>query len=70
MQVFLEQIKDLQEKNNQLMNELTNKEHMLDLACKESEKLANENNLYRTQFDQYSHQIDELNTIIKHKDNS
>ncbi len=69
MQVFLEQIKDLQEKNNQLINELTNKEHMLDLACKENEKLANENNLYRTQLDQYSHQIGELNTIIKHKDN-
>ena len=68
LQAYMEQIKELQEKNNQLISELTNKENMLDLACKENEKLANENNLFRTQVDQYSHQIGELNTIIKHKD--
>ena len=69
IQVFLEQIKNLQEKNNELINELNKKENMLDLAYKENEKLASENNLYKTQLDQYSHQIGELNTIIKHKDN-
>ena len=41
---------------------------MLDLSCKENEKLSNENNLFLTQIDQYSHQIGELNTIIKQKD--
>ena len=67
-QVFIEQIKLLQEKNEELINELTNKENMFDLVCKENEKLTNENNLYRNQVDQYTNQINELNTIIKHKD--
>ena len=40
LQAYMEQIKELQEKNNQLISELTNKENMLDLACKENEKLA------------------------------
>ena len=44
-QVFIEQIKLLQEKNEELINELTNKENMFDLVCKENEKLTNENNL-------------------------
>ena len=68
-QGFMEQIKELQDKNKEIMSELTKKEGMLDLACKENEKLTNENNLFRTQLDQYSRQIGELNTIIKHKDN-
>ena len=42
---------------------------MFDLVCKENEKLTNENKLLRTQQDQNSHKISELNTIIKHKDN-
>ena len=67
-QVFIEQIKLLQEKNEELINELTNKENMFDLVCKENEKLTNENNLYRNQVDQYINQINELNTIIKYKD--
>ena len=67
-QVLIEQIKLLQEKNEELINELTNKENMFDLVCKENEKLTNENNLYRNQVDQYTNQINELNTIIKHKD--
>ena len=41
---------------------------MLDLVCQENKKLKNENNLFRTQVYQYSHQIGELNTIINHKD--
>ena len=41
---------------------------MLELVCKENEKLTGENNLYKSQIDQYTHQIGELNTIIKHKD--
>ena len=68
-QSFMEQIKDLQEKNEELLNEVNNKNNMFDLVCKENEKLTNENNLFRTQVDQYSRQINELNTIIKHKDN-
>ena len=68
-QEFQGEIKDLQDKNRDLSSELTKKEGMLDLACKENEKLTNENSLFRTQLDQYSRQINELNTIIKHKDN-
>ena len=68
-QSYMEQIKELQDKNNELSSELKNKEKMLDIACKENEKLTTENNLFRTQVDQYSHQVGELNTIIKHKDN-
>ena len=67
-QEFIEQIKLLQEKNEELINELTNKENMFDLVCQENEKLTNENNLYRNQVDQYINQINELNTIIKYKD--
>ena len=68
-QDLLDQIKELQDKNEELTNELNNKNNMFDLVCKENEKLTGENNLFRTQVDQYSHQINELNTIIKHKDN-
>ena len=66
---LMEQIKELEEKNEQLINELTNKDNIYDLVCKENEKLTNENNLFRSQVEQYAHQINELNTIIKHKDN-
>ena len=65
---FMDKIKELEDKNEQLINDLTNKENMFDMVCKENEKITNENNLIRTQIDQYSHQINELNTIIKHKD--
>ena len=68
-QNLMEQIKELQDKNKELVSELSKKEGMLNLACKENEKLTNENSLFRTQLDQYSRQINELNTIIKHKDN-
>ena len=66
---LMQKIKELQDKNEEILNEITNKDNMFDLVCKENEKLTNENNLFRTQVDQYSHQITELNTIIKHKDN-
>ena len=59
---------DENEKNEELNNELNKKENMLELVCKENEKLTGENNLYKSQIDQYTHQIGELNTIIKHKD--
>ena len=65
---YLERIKELEEKTEKLENDLSNKANMFDLVCKENEKLTSENNLFRTQVDQYSHQINELNTIIKHKD--
>ena len=61
-------IKIIEEKNEELNNELNKKENMLELVCKENEKLTEENNLYKSQIDQYTHQIGELNTIIKHKD--
>ena len=66
---LIEQIKELEEKNEQLINELTNKDNLYDIVCKENEKLTNENNLFRSQVEQYASQINELNTIIKHKDN-
>ena len=68
-QVLVDQIKLLQGKNEELLKDLTDKEHMFELACKENEKLTHENNLYRNQINQYTRQITELNTIIKHKDN-
>ena len=68
-QVLVDQIKLLQGKNEELLKDLTDKEHMFDIVCKENEKLTHENNLYRNQVNQYTRQITELNTIIKHKDN-
>ena len=69
MQEMLEHIKTLEEKNDELSNELNKKESMFDMVCKENEKLTGENNLFRNEVEQYSNQISELNTIIKHKDN-
>ena len=69
MEEMLEHMKNLEEKNEELNNELNKKENMFDLVCKENEKLTGENNLFRNEVEQYSHQINELNTIIKHKDN-
>ena len=69
MEEMLQHMKSLEEKNEELNNELNKKENMFDLVCKENEKLTGENNLFRNEVDQYSHQINELNTIIKHKDN-
>ena len=68
-QVLVDQIKLLQGKNEELLKDLTDKEHMFELVYKENEKLTHENNLYRNQVNQYTRQITELNTIIKHKDN-
>ena len=65
---FMNQIKELEEKNEELINELTNKSNMFDRVSIENEKLTSENNLFRTQIDQYSLQIGELNTIIENKD--
>ena len=65
---FMNQIKELEEKNEELINELTNKSNMLDRVSNENEKLTSENNLFRTQIDQYSLQINELKTIIENKD--
>ena len=67
--VFIDKIKDLEEKNEKLTNDLINKNNMFEMICKENEKLTSEINLFRSQVEQYSHQINELNTIIKHKDN-
>ena len=69
MKEMIEQIKSLEEKSDEMSNELHKKESMFDMVCKENEKLTGENNIFRTQVEQYSHQISELNTIIRHKDN-
>ena len=66
---MLEHIKTLEEKNDELNNELNKKNNMFELVCKENEKLTGENNLFRKEVEQYSNQISEFNTIIKHKDN-
>ena len=66
---FMEKIKILEGKNEELTNELAKKEQIVEFICKENEKLVNENNLYHNQSEQYNQQINELNTIIKHKDN-
>jgi len=66
---MLEHIKTLEEKNDELSNELNKKNNMFELVCKENEKLTGENNLFRKEVEQYSNQISEFNTIIKHKDN-
>ena len=68
-QVFIDKIKELEEKNEKLTNDLINKNNMFEMICKENEKLTNEIHLFRSQVEQYSHQINEMNTIIKHKDN-
>ena len=62
-------IKNLEEKNEELNTELTNKENMLEMILKENEKLTEENNLFKNEIEQYTNQISELNNIIKHKDN-
>ena len=66
---MLEHIKTLEEKNDELSSELNKKNNMFELVCKENEKLTGENNLFRKEVEQYSNQISEFNTIIKHKDN-
>ena len=62
-------IKNIEEKNDELINELNKKETLYNIALKENEKLSGENNLYKNQIEQYTQQINELNNIIKHKDN-
>ena len=68
IQEMIEHIRNLEEKNEELINELNNKENMYEIVSKENEKLTEENNLFKSQIEQYTHQISELNTIIKHKD--
>ena len=62
-------IKNIEEKNEELNDELIKKENMNEMLMKENEKLTGENNLYKNQVEQCNHQINELNNIIKHKDN-
>ena len=69
LEELMDHIKTLEEKNDELSTELNKKENMFELVCKENEKLTSENNLYKNEAEQYSNQINELNTIIKHKDN-
>ena len=65
---MFQHIKDLEEKNDELITELTKKDNMLESLSKENDKLSEEKKLFKNQLDQYTHQINELNTIIKHKD--
>ena len=62
-------IKNIEEKNQELNNELIKKESINEILMKENEKLTGENSLYKSQVEQCNHQISELNNIIKHKDN-
>ena len=62
-------IKNIEEKNQELNNELIKKESINEILMKENEKLTGENSLYKSQVEQCNHQINELNNIIKHKDN-
>ena len=62
-------IKNIEEKNDLLNSELNKKDNMYNILLKENEKLMGENTLFKNEIEQYTHQISELNNIIKHKDN-
>ena len=62
-------IKNIETKNEELNDQLNKEKNMVQILVKENEKLLGENTLYKNQIEQYTHQINELNTIIKHKDN-
>ena len=62
-------IKNIEEKNELLNSELNKKDNMYNILLKENEKLMGENTLFKNEIEQYTHQISELNNIIKHKDN-
>ena len=62
-------IKSIEEKNDLLNSELNKKDNMYNILLKENEKLMGENTLFKNEIEQYTHQISELNNIIKHKDN-
>ena len=64
-----EEIKTLKEKNAELEKELKNKDNIIQLMYKDNEKLTNQNNLNVIQIDQNTKQINDLKTILKHKEN-
>ena len=64
-----EEIKTLKEKNSELEKELKNKDNIIQLMYKDNEKLTNQNNLNAVQLDQSTKQINDLKTILKHKEN-
>ena len=65
---FLEEIKILKDKNNDLLKELKKKENIIELMYKDNEKLVNQNKLNNIQIEQNSKQINDLNKIIQHKE--
>ena len=66
---LLEEIKELKDRNNDLIQELKNKDNIIDLMYKDNEKLVNQNNLKDIQIEQNTKQIADLNQIIQHKEN-
>ena len=64
-----EEIKTLKEKNSELEKELKNKDNIIQLMYKDNEKLTNQNNINAIQIDQNTKQINDLKTILKHKEN-
>ena len=66
---LLTEIKTLKDKNNELLKELQNKENIIELMYKDNEKLTNQNKLKHIEIEQNSRQIEDLNLLIKHKEN-
>ena len=64
-----EENKTLKEKNAELEKELKNKDNIIQLMYKDNEKLSNQNNLNVIQIEQNTKQINDLKTILKHKEN-
>ena len=64
-----EEIKTLKEKNSELEKELKNKDNIIQLMYKDNEKLTNQNNLNAIQIEQNTKEINDLKTILKHKEN-
>ena len=64
-----EEIKILKEKNTELQKELKAKENVIQLMYKDNEKLSNQNNLNNIQIEQNTKQINDMKTIIQHKEN-
>ena len=64
-----EEIKTLKEKNVELEKELKNKDNIIQLMYKDNEKLTNQNNINTIQIEQNTKQINDLKTILKHKEN-
>ena len=66
---LMEEIKILKDKNNELIEELQNKENIIELMYKDNEKLSNQNKLNNIEIEQNAKQLENLNVLIQHKEN-